>query len=384
VERISDNIVDISVREDAARRRAIGHAVDCKKAKDYTVDWSCFGVSDVASLRQHVPRVGEVFKANRELLQRISAERAEEDKAAKQVADHEKLRDIYTFGESTKQAVMRHTEVQSNQMTYIKAKDRTYAFIDKSASLGGADGAHPAVGKWMVRNAQGVLEERLLTGAELQAHEEQMKLFRCTVLRLGGNKLPAITDTFAADLKQLIFRPMTHLSILDLSSNNITTLSTEGLADLPLHTLYLHDNRISDVQELYKLEPLGARLRKLSLYGNPLQRLLHPDLRPVALAILPFLSMLDDSVVTQRERADLGLGVGGPGGAGGGGKAQPLALAKAQTDRQRILRAKSRADAIAAHNAMYMSGAGPAVSQRHGSPQSPTREENANSPGGDL
>ena len=360
---ISDNIVDISVREDAARRRGIGHAIDCKKPKDYTVDWSAFGVAEVPELRQHIPRVGETFRINQGYLQRLSAEKAEVAKAAKQAEDHERLRGIYTFGEATKQAVLRSPDAATNQLTYIKAKDRTYAFVDKASTLDSTDGGGVAVGvgRWLVRNAQGVMEERVLTGAELQAHEEKMNLYRCTVLRLGGNQLTAITATFAADLRQLLFRPALHLSIVDLSSNKITTISPEGFDSLPIHTLYLHYNRIADAQTLYALEGLAPTLRKLSVYGNPIQRKVHPDLRPITLAILPFLAVLDDAPVTMRERADTGAG-----------KAQPAALTKAQQERQRILNAKARAEALAAAqaNSSYYYGAG----ARAGSPsQSPNR-----------
>lgn len=340
-DRANENIVDIGVREDAARRKAITHAIDSRCQRHDTVDWSFFDATDIESLRQQAPRQGEVFKINQKHLQKLSSERAEEAKKAKLVADHERLREIYTFGEQVKQSVLKNPESQSNQMTYIKAKDRTYAFVDKVNSLTDSTSKGGGVsGKWMVRNAQGILEERILSGDALQEYEEKLGLYRCTYLRLNNNKLTSIAS-LATDVRNLLFRPATYLSIIDLSGNLIRSLPKEGFDGLPLHTILLHGNLIDDIQELYKLEHLGEHLRKLTLYGNPVQRKVHPDLRSITLNILPFLNVFDDTPVSTRERMEQQS------------RAPPPTLLKTQQSREKALKAASKAEAALAALSYY-------------------------------
>jgi hypothetical protein len=90
----------------------------------------------------------------------------------------------------------------------------------------------------------------------------------CSGLRLANNEL-----TNARDLQRFIKVTLVNafyfLNIIDLSRNKITEIP--DLSQFPIQTLYLHDNRIEDWNELKKLSSL-PQLQSLTLFGNPLQQ----------------------------------------------------------------------------------------------------------------
>ncbi|XP_050426701.1 leucine-rich repeat-containing protein 51-like [Adelges cooleyi] len=91
-----------------------------------------------------------------------------------------------------------------------------------------------------------------------------------------------------------------YLSWLDLSSNRLMAVNPELLLFPNLTVLYMHNNRISDLVEVYKLRRL-TKLLTLTFSGNPLAAM--ADYRSTVVRMLPHIRKLDNSVVVPSERA---------------------------------------------------------------------------------
>ncbi|XP_021264694.1 leucine-rich repeat-containing protein 51-like [Numida meleagris] len=104
-------------------------------------------------------------------------------------------------------------------------------------------------------------------------------------------------------LQRLLAAP-TQLRWLDLSFNRLTAIDPVLATLGGLQSLHLHGNAVSCLSEVDKLAAL-ARLRRLTLYGNPMEE--ERGYRRYVLALLPQLSTLDFSAVTQQERSEVAL-----------------------------------------------------------------------------
>lgn len=96
-----------------------------------------------------------------------------------------------------------------------------------------------------------------------------------------------------------IFSQISHIEVLTLSVNNITTL-TSLAGCLSLCELYLRRNQISCLSELSHLRPLTC-LRVLWLAENPCCGTDSSQYRLTVLRCLPRLQKLDNQVVTEEE-----------------------------------------------------------------------------------
>lgn len=94
-----------------------------------------------------------------------------------------------------------------------------------------------------------------------------------------------------------IVRSMPFVQVLSLSVNKISTLE-DFAACRNLQELYLRENNIRDLDQIYHLQDLPV-LRKLWLAGNPCAE--RPDYRRTVLRVLPHLETLDNVNVTQEE-----------------------------------------------------------------------------------
>ncbi|KAE9537009.1 hypothetical protein AGLY_006816 [Aphis glycines] len=101
------------------------------------------------------------------------------------------------------------------------------------------------------------------------------------------------------NLADRLFEMADYLSWLDLSDNNLTTISDEFLLFPNLSMLYLHKNNINDVVEAYKLRNL-KKLRTLTLHKNPMCGT--PCYRSTVIHFLPNIRKLDNVVVVRSER----------------------------------------------------------------------------------
>ncbi|KAL0281622.1 UNVERIFIED_CONTAM: hypothetical protein PYX00_002555 [Menopon gallinae] len=90
------------------------------------------------------------------------------------------------------------------------------------------------------------------------------------------------------------------ISWLDVSFNQIQTISKELTSLHNLMILYLHGNQIQCLTEVAKLRDL-KKLRTLTLHGNPIEGT--PNYRQQVLKLIPYLKNLDFSVVADYERA---------------------------------------------------------------------------------
>jgi hypothetical protein len=135
--------------------------------------------------------------------------------------------------------------------------------------------------------------------------------YECEALRLCRNELSDVSDLTVV-LRSLVANSFLTISWLDLNSNNISVVP--DLSVLPLTTLHLHNNSISDLSEVDKLAKLPY-LSAITLFGNPiatkstdykndvLTKLLGSSARRVPLRSLDFavLSLQDLNVGTMYE-----------------------------------------------------------------------------------
>ncbi|XP_050527890.1 leucine-rich repeat-containing protein 51-like [Daktulosphaira vitifoliae] len=105
-------------------------------------------------------------------------------------------------------------------------------------------------------------------------------------------------------LAERLLESADHLSWLDLSNNKLIAVNPEILLFPNLTVLYMHNNRIFDLVEVYKLCKL-KNLLTLTLSGNPVEAT--TDYRQIVVYMLPTLRKLDNSPVLRSERKPLGI-----------------------------------------------------------------------------
>ena len=119
----------------------------------------------------------------------------------------------------------------------------------------------------------------------------------CTTgILLNNNFLRELTD-LSGILNKVLISPR-RLRWIDLSHNQIMELTTEFSAFSELYSLNLHANYINDMREVAKLQNL--RIKSLTMNGNPIEQL--EGYRCWIIALMPFITKLDTSLVTKMER----------------------------------------------------------------------------------
>ncbi|XP_029044955.1 leucine-rich repeat-containing protein 51-like [Osmia bicornis bicornis] len=113
-----------------------------------------------------------------------------------------------------------------------------------------------------------------------------------------SNNLLISMEGFENLVRKLLDEPA-HLSWLDLSYNEISSIGDDIVHFPNLKIFYLHGNNISDINDVVKLKGLH-NLKSLTLHGNPIQHLL--DYRGYIVHILPQLTTIDFSPVLSDER----------------------------------------------------------------------------------
>ncbi|XP_025407348.1 leucine-rich repeat-containing protein 51-like, partial [Sipha flava] len=101
-------------------------------------------------------------------------------------------------------------------------------------------------------------------------------------------------------LADRLFDKADYLSWLDLSHNNLTTISDEFLSFPNMSMLYLHANNIEDIVEVIKMRKL-SKLRILTLNKNPMC-VACAHYRSIVIYMVPGLQKLDNTVVVGSER----------------------------------------------------------------------------------
>ena len=287
--------------------------------KVYTADFSYMEINDVANIQAMVPRPLAVVYEHRkqpqgEHSQALSPSPAtlgdalapatgadgSLGSASQQVA--KKNPALFYFGSQSNSG---KTDVSPDGVAVIKAKDEKYAFKDTTDENMMKD---KDVLEFTLVN--GELVRRELSPAEkLDRILRGRRLYRCTLLRLNNNIMSNLHE-LEKILPLLIYKPFATISVIDLSFNHLAQVPEE-VTYLPLHTLLLHSNRITSLNELAKLRPLAKSLRTLTLNDNPLQNVPvfktdgRQSYRLSALTQLPFLTSLDSIHVTRLEQERL-------------------------------------------------------------------------------
>ncbi|EDV25042.1 Leucine-rich repeat-containing protein 51 [Trichoplax sp. H2] len=115
-------------------------------------------------------------------------------------------------------------------------------------------------------------------------------------LRINNNYVKNF-DGFPEVVEKLLDKP-NGLSWLDLSFNSITKIDKVLLNYPCIKVLYLHGNKIEDIEEIDKLASL-TELKSIALHGNPIVDV--QGYRNYVLSLLPNLRQLDFSAVTKQD-----------------------------------------------------------------------------------
>jgi len=104
------------------------------------------------------------------------------------------------------------------------------------------------------------------------------------------------------------FPIMKRLETLMMSGNKIVTIAPGLGKSLPnLHTLLLENNQIRTVSDIESISELSSSLTHLTISSNPIVEMIS-NLRPILIALLPKLKVIDYVRVTQAEQ-ELGASI---------------------------------------------------------------------------
>ncbi|XP_046853159.1 leucine-rich repeat-containing protein 51-like [Xenia sp. Carnegie-2017] len=123
------------------------------------------------------------------------------------------------------------------------------------------------------------------------------KKYKTNAVRLNNNALSNYND-FQETLEALLVNP-SHLSWLDLSFNNLTTIDKGILQFSELKVFNLHGNGIEKLTDIDKLASL-QKLRSLTVHGNPVED--SKGYRQYIISKIPQLEKLDFSKITKADR----------------------------------------------------------------------------------
>lgn len=126
--------------------------------------------------------------------------------------------------------------------------------------------------------------------------KKKVKLI-CSSLILMSNKIPDLTGFY--NIVDQVMVSCDNLRWIDLSHNTFSKLTTDFGRFAQLRSLYLHCNKIRDMEELRKIQNI-SKLRTLTIHGNPLDQL--PNFRTYVIAVLPNIKKLDTVLVSYKER----------------------------------------------------------------------------------
>ena len=128
--------------------------------------------------------------------------------------------------------------------------------------------------------------------------EESQTRITTESIKLNNNELTTLENIIPSIQWHLSF-DVTALKSLDLSFNHISSCS-DTLAEFPnLVSLYLHGNKIMNVDECKKLGSL-KNLKCLALHGNPIDQT--RQYRWNIISMVPSLNRLDFSLVTKSDK----------------------------------------------------------------------------------
>jgi Leucine-rich repeat (LRR) protein len=120
--------------------------------------------------------------------------------------------------------------------------------------------------------------------------------YKTSSIMLSYNTIPDLVNL--CDIFSKVVKDYQGLRWVDLSYNHLTALDRE-LCELPnLMSLYLHNNYVSDMKEVLKLEQSGVK--SLTMYGNPIDQL--PGYRMYVITLVPQIKRLDSVLISKLEK----------------------------------------------------------------------------------
>ncbi|CAD2111817.1 hypothetical protein YYG_04418 [Plasmodium vinckei petteri] len=133
------------------------------------------------------------------------------------------------------------------------------------------------------------------------------------VLNLNNNNLTHLD--FLNDLLNHIYKSKnlessiiySNIISLDISFNNLALINNDILMLNNLQVLYLHSNKIENINEIQKLQTL-SNLKKLTLENNPLVNIYNKFYRSFIIHYLPQIKSLDFQEITKIEKNKAGIG----------------------------------------------------------------------------
>jgi len=117
------------------------------------------------------------------------------------------------------------------------------------------------------------------------------------IVKLNNNTLKSV-DGLVAHLSKYIMHPQ-NMSWIDLSFNHLTNIDSVLSKFINLRILYLHGNKINQLDEINTLKPL-KRLIKLTLHGNNID--MEHNYRQIVLSTCTGLKTFDFSDITKEDR----------------------------------------------------------------------------------
>ena len=124
------------------------------------------------------------------------------------------------------------------------------------------------------------------------------RIIRTTSIKMNNNYIEAI-EQFDETMAELFVHPLM-LTWIDLSFNNIKSISVDFSKYEQLGVLYLHGNELCKVAEVNKVFE-AKTLKKLTLHGNGIENM--PGYRYYVISHMPNLKELDFCGVTKQEKA---------------------------------------------------------------------------------
>lgn len=121
--------------------------------------------------------------------------------------------------------------------------------------------------------------------------------YNSNVIRLANNNLVDTKGLYKMALDVVEYPE--DIAWLDLSFNDITTVSEDILEFPALKMIYLHGNKIRKFSDLNILQQL-PNMYSLTLHGNPLENV--PNYRSSVICMFPQLRSLDFAKVTEDEK----------------------------------------------------------------------------------
>jgi len=144
---------------------------------------------------------------------------------------------------------------------------------------------------------EGLEDEMIYLFSEMKPKLVKGNKLVTEIVKLNNNTLKSV-DELDAHLSKYVMYPQ-NMSWIDLSFNHLTNIDPVFSKFINLRILYLHGNKINQIEEINTLKPL-KRLIKLTLHGNNID--MEHNYRQIVLSTCAGLKTFDFSDITKEDR----------------------------------------------------------------------------------